>query len=54
VPIYPPIPDPYASPTPAELAAFGIGPSHTPAGSNNVDDVDEEVANDDEDTEDNE
>jgi hypothetical protein len=28
VPVFPPIPDPYGSLTPAELAAFTIGPAH--------------------------
>jgi hypothetical protein len=27
VPVFPPVPDPYDSLTPAELAAFGIGPA---------------------------
>jgi hypothetical protein len=48
--IYPPIPDAYASPTLTELAAFGTGLSRAPA---DYDD-DEEVANDDEETEDGE
>jgi hypothetical protein len=48
--IYPPVPNPYASLTPAELATFGIGPSHAP-----IDyDDDEEAANNDEETEDDE
>jgi hypothetical protein len=47
----PPVPDPYASLTPAELAAFGIGPSHASADYN--DDIDdEEVDNVEEETED--
>jgi hypothetical protein len=49
VPAFPPIPDPYASLTPAELAAFGIGPAHV-----SNDDDDEEQANDDEETVDDE
>jgi hypothetical protein len=53
-PIYPPIPDPYASLTPAKLATFGIGPSHAPIVSNDDDDDDDEAANDDEETEDDE
>jgi hypothetical protein len=55
-PIYPHIPDPYASLTLAELAAFGIGPSHAHANTNDDDDHngDEEAANDDEETEDDE
>jgi hypothetical protein len=53
VPVYPPVPDPYASLTPAELAIFGIGPSCAPVGSDDDDDDDDE-ANDDEETEDNE
>jgi hypothetical protein len=52
VPVYPPVPDPYASLTPAELAAFGIGPSRASANYN--DDIDdEEVDNMEEETEDN-
>jgi hypothetical protein len=47
VPVYPLVADPYASLTPAELAAFGVGPSYAPVGSDN-DDEDEEAANDDE------
>jgi hypothetical protein len=50
MPVFPPVPDPYASLTHAELAAFGIGPSHA----SNDDDDDEEEANDDEETEDDE
>jgi hypothetical protein len=46
--VFPPIPDSYASLTPAELAAFGIGPAHV------SDDDDEEQADDDEETEDDE
>jgi hypothetical protein len=53
VPVYPPITDPYASLTPTELAAFGIGPSYAPTGSDD-DDEDEEAANDNEETEDDE
>jgi hypothetical protein len=53
MPVYPPITDPYASLTPAELAAFSVGPSYAPAGSKN-DDEQEEAANDDEETEDHE
>jgi hypothetical protein len=52
VPVYPPIADPYASLTLAELAAFGVGPSYAPAGSD--DDDDEEAANDEEEMEDDE
>jgi hypothetical protein len=47
--VYPPIPKPYASLTPAELPAFGIGPARAP---DNNDDDDEEAANNDEETED--
>jgi hypothetical protein len=36
--------------TPTELAAFGVGPSYAPAGSDN----DEEAANNDDETEDDE
>jgi hypothetical protein len=54
-PIYPPVPDPYASLTLAELAAFGISPSHAPTvGGYGYNDDDEEEANDDEETEDDE
>jgi hypothetical protein len=52
VPVFPPIADPYASLTPAELTAFGIGPARAPAAA--VDDDDVEAANDDEETEDDE
>jgi hypothetical protein len=48
VPVFPPIPDPYASLTKAELAAFGIGPACAP----DDDDDEEEVTNDNEETED--
>jgi hypothetical protein len=55
MPVYPPVPDPYASLTPAELATFGIGPSHAPADyDDDDDDDDEEAANDNEETEDDE
>jgi hypothetical protein len=53
VPIYPPAHDPYASLTPAELAAFGIRPSHSLAATTD-DDEEEEATNDDEEMEDNE
>jgi hypothetical protein len=49
VPVFPPVPDPYGSLTPAELAAFGIGPAR--ASSDNDDeaqDYDEEETEDDE------
>jgi hypothetical protein len=46
--VYSPVPDPYASLTPAELAAFDIGPSYAPAGSDDDNDDNEEEANDDE------
>jgi hypothetical protein len=49
VPVLPPVPDPYGSLTPAELAAFGIGPAHV-----SLDDDDEAQADDDEETEDDE
>jgi hypothetical protein len=48
VPAFPPIPDPYTSLAPTELAAFGIGPAHV------FDDDNEEQAGDDEETEDDE
>ena len=56
VPVFPPVPDPYASLTPAELAAFGIGPSRPPAGYDDDDDDDDGdgAAADDEETEDDE
>jgi hypothetical protein len=47
IPIFPPVPDPYGSLTPAELAAFGIGPAHVSS-----DDDDEVQANNDEEMED--
>jgi hypothetical protein len=53
VSIYPPILDPYASLTPIELAAFGIGSSCAPAVYDNDDD-EEEAATNDELTEDDE
>jgi hypothetical protein len=53
VPIFPAVPDPYASLTSAELVAFGIGPSHAPTGYDDDDD-DEEVSDVDEETEDDE
>jgi hypothetical protein len=46
--VYPPILNPYASLTPAELATFGIDPSYAPVGSNDDDDDDEMVNNDEE------
>jgi hypothetical protein len=49
VPIFPPVPDPYNSLTPAELAAFGIGPARV-----SLDDDNEAQAADDEETEDDE
>jgi hypothetical protein len=48
VPVFLPIPNPYASLTPAELATFSICPTNVP------DDIDEEQADDDEETEDDE
>jgi hypothetical protein len=47
--VFPPVPDPYGSLTPAELATFGIGPAHVSS-----DDDDEAQAGDDEETEDDE
>jgi hypothetical protein len=52
VPVYPPVDDPYASLTPAELAAFGMGPSRAPTAAD--DDEKEEAANDNEEMEDDE
>jgi hypothetical protein len=49
VPVFLPVPDPYASLTPTELAAFGISPAHV-----SDDDDDEEQVGDDEETEDDE
>jgi hypothetical protein len=51
VPVFPLDPDPYASLTPAELVAFGIGPARAP---DDDDDEEEEEANDNEVTEDDE
>jgi hypothetical protein len=48
VPVYSPVADSYTSLTPAELAAFGIGPSYAPAGSDEDDDDEEAVNNDEE------
>jgi hypothetical protein len=53
VPVFPPVPDPYASLTPAELVVFGIGPSCAPVGYDDDND-DEEANGDDEESEDNE
>jgi hypothetical protein len=47
IPVFPPVPDPYGSLTPIELAAFDIGPAHISS-----DDDDEPQADDDEETED--
>jgi hypothetical protein len=49
VPVFLPVPDPYGSLTPVELAAFGIGPARVSS-----DDNDEVQATDDEETEDDE
>jgi hypothetical protein len=49
IPVFLPIPDPYGSLTPVELAAFGIGPARVSS-----DDDDEVQANDDEVMEDDE
>jgi hypothetical protein len=49
VPVFPPVPDPYGSLIPAELAAFGIGPARVSS-----DDDDEAQTDDDEETEDDE
>jgi hypothetical protein len=57
VPVFSPVPDPYASLTPTELATFDIGPSCAPAGYDDDDDDDddeEEAGDDDEETEDDE
>jgi hypothetical protein len=53
MPIFPPVPDPYASLTLVELAAFGIGPSRGLAAYDD-DNVEEEAAADDDETEDDE
>jgi hypothetical protein len=52
VPVFPLIPDPYASLTPIGLAAFGIGPARAP--DDDDDDEEEEATIDDEETEDDE
>jgi hypothetical protein len=49
VPVFPPVPNPYGSLTPAELVAFGIGPACVSS-----DDDDEAHADDDEEMEDDE
>jgi hypothetical protein len=49
VPVFLPVPNPYGSLTPTELAAFGIGPAHVCS-----DDNDEVQAADNEETEDDE
>jgi hypothetical protein len=49
VPIFPPVPDPYGSLTPAKLAAFGIDPTRV-----SLDDDDDAQDDDDEETEDDE
>jgi hypothetical protein len=49
VPVFLPVPDPYGSPTPTELAAFGIDPARVSSN-----DDDEAQVADDEETEDNE
>jgi hypothetical protein len=54
VPVFPPVPDPYASLTPAELAAFGIGPSHPPTGYDDDEEEEEDTGDNDEETEDDE
>jgi hypothetical protein len=46
VPVFPSVPDPYASLTPAELAAFGIDPSHAPAGYDDDNDDEKATADD--------
>jgi hypothetical protein len=49
IPIFPPVPDPYSSLTPAELAAFGFVPARVSSDNN-----DEAQADDNEETEDDE
>jgi hypothetical protein len=49
IPVFPPVPDPYGSLTPAKLATFDIGPTRA-----SLDDDDEAQDNDEEETEDNE
>jgi hypothetical protein len=51
VPIFPPVPNPYASLTPAKLASFGISLARAP---DDDDDDEEEAANDDDETKDDE
>jgi hypothetical protein len=52
VPIHAPVDDPYASLTPAKLAAFGINPARSLDDDNNDDEEEEEAANNDEEIED--
>jgi hypothetical protein len=47
-PVYPPVPNPYASLTPAELATFSIGPARAPDDDDDDEEEEEEAANDDE------
>jgi hypothetical protein len=49
IPVFPPVPDPYSSLAPAELAAFNIGPARVSS-----EDDDEVQADDDKETEDDE
>jgi hypothetical protein len=50
IPVFPSIPDPYASLTPTELAAFCIGPARV----SDDDEEEEEQTDDDEETKDDE
>jgi hypothetical protein len=45
VPVFPPVPGPYGSLTPTELATFGIGPAHA-----SLNDDDEVQVDDEEET----
>jgi hypothetical protein len=48
VPVFPPIPDPYGLLTPAELAAFSIGPTRVSSDDDDEALADDEETNDDE------
>jgi hypothetical protein len=47
IPVFPPVPDPFSSLTPAKLVTFSIGPARVSS-----DDDDEALVDDDEETED--
>jgi hypothetical protein len=49
IPVFPPVPDPYGSLTPAELATFSIGPARASSDDDNeAQDYNEEETEDDE------